>query len=135
MDNFSYNLPAILFPTISLFFLSFTNRFVAMSQLTRSLCNQYQTLPNQKTLLEIKNMKFRLNLLKNTQILAIFSLIFTTFSVVFLFFAKLDLSKFSFGLSLLLLIMALGCTAWEIIISTEALKIKLSDLQEIQLDN
>ena len=131
MDNFSYNLPAMLFPTISLFFLSFTNRFVAMSQLTPSLCSQYQTLPNQKTLSEIKNMKFRLNLLKNTQILGIFSLIFTTFSVIFLFFAKPDLSKLSFGLSLLLLIMALFCTAWEIIISTEALEIELSDLEKL----
>lgn len=133
--EFSYSVPTLLFPTISLFFLSFTNRFVAMSQLTRNLHDQYKNLPAKETLLEIKNMKFRLKLIKNMQILAIFSLILAAFCIVFLFVEKPELAKFSFGFSLLLLIVALGLSAWEITISTTALEIKLGDIEELNLRN
>lgn len=128
--DFSYNIPALLFPTISLFFLSFTNRFVAMSQLTRNLIDEYQRSPSKEILLEIKNMKFRLKLLKNTQIIAIFSLIFATLSTIFLFWERVNFAKSSFGSSLLLLILSLVLTAWEIIISTNALEIELKSVEK-----
>ena len=60
------------------------------------------------------------------QIIAIFSLILSSFSITFLFLERINLAKFSFGTSLLLLIMALGLTALEITISTRALEIELS---------
>ena len=62
------NIPALLFPAISLIMLAYTNRFLALAALVRSLKAKYEEgeknigLQNQ-----IKNLRYRLRLIKNMQ--------------------------------------------------------------------
>ena len=59
----SITTPALLFPAISLLMLAYTNRFLAMASLIRSLHEKYQTNPDHKHIVEqIRNLRQRIRL-------------------------------------------------------------------------
>ena len=61
------------------------------------------------------------------QFYAILSLFFCVFSMFLLFFEKNFLGSFSFAVALVLLMISLILSAWEIKISVEALDLQLSE--------
>ena len=57
--SLSINTPALLFPAISLIMLAYTNRFLTIAQIVRSLKKNYDQDHNKSILIEIKNLFLR----------------------------------------------------------------------------
>ena len=122
--------PALLFPAISLLLLAYTNRFLTMASLIRNLHSQFKENPDDRILGQIRNLRLRVKLIRNMQVLGVFSLLLCVVCMFVIFAGNLDAAEYIFGLSLILLIVSLGVSAWEIQISVTALNIQLSDIEE-----
>ena len=124
--------PALLFSATSLILLAYTNRFLTIAQIVRSLKKTYDEVQNKSILLQIKNLNLRLTLIRYMQLFGVMSLFLSVFAMLFLF---LDLQIFGiylFGSSMLSLLISLGISFWEISISVDALRLNLSDLLLIE---
>ena len=59
--------PALLFSATSLILLAYTNRFLTIASIVRSLKQTYEQKESSNTLLEIKNLNLRLTLIRYMQ--------------------------------------------------------------------
>ncbi|MEI8233234.1 MAG: DUF2721 domain-containing protein [Verrucomicrobiota bacterium] len=122
--------PALLFPAVSLLLLAYTNRFVTLANLVRSLHDKYKTDPNALIKGQIDNLRYRVELIKHMQAAGISSLFFCVLCMFSLFAGWLRVGQWIFGLSLLLMLASLGLSLAEIWISVRALNLHLSDLRD-----
>jgi hypothetical protein len=123
--------PALLFSTVSLLMIAFTNRFMSMASLIRGLHEKFQQNPAESILKQIRNLRLRMSLIQYMQIIAIISLIFSVICMFLLFMNEQLIARWFFGIGLLGMCIALGMSAWEIIISTKALEVELSDMEDL----
>jgi len=123
--------PALLFSTVSLLMIAFTNRFMSMASLIRGLHEKFQQNPDESILKQIENLRLRMKLIQNMQIIAIVSLILSVICMFFIFFDMQLVARWFFGIALLCMSVALMLSAWEITISTKALEVELSDMEHI----
>lgn len=128
--NLQIETPALLFSATSLILLAYTNRFLTLAQIIRSLKKTYIENHNKSILLEIKNLNLRLTLIRNMQLFGVMSLFLSVFAMLLLFFGVPQIGIYLFGLSLLALLLSLGLSFWEISISINALKLHLSDIED-----
>jgi small-conductance mechanosensitive channel len=126
----SLNAPALLFPTISLLILAYTNRFLAIASLVRSLHKEYNEEHNPKILAQIKNLRLRLTLIQNMQAIGVICIFFAVLSMYLIVNNKISLAIWVFGASLVLLMVSLTILMIEIYLSTNALRIELADIEE-----
>jgi hypothetical protein len=120
--------PALIFPTVSLILLAYTNRFLAVAALIRKLAAQYKDYPNKNIADQIKNLKLRVRLIRDMQMLSIFALFLSVLCMFFLYSGQTLLAEYIFGASLISLLVSLIMSLWEIQISTRALFIQLKDM-------
>ena len=122
--------PALLFSIVALLMVAFTNRFVTMSSLIRELHEKFQQNPHNEVITkQIVNLRRRVNLIRNMQLISVFSLLLSVVCMLFVFLGLTNIAPYIFVTSLLLLCIALVMSAWEIRISTHALNIELSDME------
>lgn len=128
----SINTPALLFPAITLLMLAYTNRFLAMATLIRNLHTKYKQVHEEREVIreQIKNLKKRLNLVKQMQASGITSFFLCVLSMLFFYFQNEGWAYGIFGLSLVFLLLSLALSLSEIYISTKALEIELKDMLE-----
>ncbi|HKM93050.1 MAG TPA: DUF2721 domain-containing protein [Prolixibacteraceae bacterium] len=130
MEKLTLTTPALLFSAVSLILLAYTNRFLGYAQLVRNLYEKFQQNPDAVLLAQIKNLRQRLYLTKLMQILGVLSLFFCVGSM-FLIYIDFTLSaSWVFGIGLLLMIVSLGLSVWEIQISVKALDLHLKDMEK-----
>jgi hypothetical protein len=122
--------PALLFPALSLLLLAYTNRFLALANLIRTLHQQYQVQPDTRVLAQIANLRYRVRLIRNMQTFGVMSLFLCVFCMFLLFMGLTQLGELVFGMSLLLLIISLALSLREVYVSVDALSLQLADLQE-----
>ncbi len=122
--------PALLFPAISLLLLAFTNRFLAVANLIRGLKKQYEEGHEKHILSQIRNLTLRITLIRNMQALGISSLLMCVVCMGALFFNEIVLGKILFGISLVLMTLALTISLREILISINALKMELDKIKD-----
>jgi hypothetical protein len=127
--EFTLTTPSLLFPAISLLLLAYTNRFLALAALIRNLHATYKSNPDQVILYQIKNLRYRVVLIRNMQALGIASLFLCVLCMFLLFAGQYEIGKYVFGVSLLLLMWSLGLSIREIQISEKALNLHLSDIE------
>ena len=127
----SIETPALLFSATSLILLAYTNRFLTIAQIIRSLKKNYQEVHNKSILLEIHNLNKRLTLIRFMQLMGVMCLFLSVFAMLLLFVSLQGIAIYVFGLSMLCLLISLGISFWEISISVNALRVHLSDLEEI----
>ncbi len=120
--------PALLFPTVSLVLLAYTNRFLAVAALIRKLAAEYQTKKDKNLAEQIRSLRIRVRLIRDMQMLSIFALFLSVLCMFFIFDGDLVIAKYMFGASLLSLLISLGISLREIQISTRALAIQLRDM-------
>jgi hypothetical protein len=123
------NTPALLFPALTLIMLAYTNRFLALGTLTRSLYKAYEKEKNVSYLSQIKSIRHRLRLIRDMQLFGILSLTSCVFCMGLIYFEEQPAAKIVFAISILLLAGSLILSTYEIIISTAALNIQLKDLE------
>jgi hypothetical protein len=121
--------PALLFPAISLLLLAFTNRFLAIAAVIRSLHDRYQRSPDQVLVAQIGNLRHRMMLIRNMQVFGVLSLLLCVVCMFVLFAGYVELGKAIFGISLVLMMISLALSMREIQISVHALNLQLSDLE------
>jgi hypothetical protein len=132
MMELNLTTPALLFPAISLLLLAYTNRFLTIASLIRNLHASYKDNPEDViTIGQIQNLRHRVNLIKHMQGLGISSLFLCVLCMFVLFGGYIDLGKWIFGLSLVLLLLSLALSIWEIQISVDALNLRLSDIEHV----
>jgi hypothetical protein len=130
MTDLTLTTPALLFSAISLLLLAYTNRFLALAVLVRSLHAKYKENPDELIFGQIKNLRLRLNLIRHMQIYGITSLLLCVVCMFLIYIGNMIVAIYVFGLALLLLIGSLGISIWEIQISVRALNLQLSDLED-----
>jgi uncharacterized membrane protein YfcA len=121
--------PALLFSAISLLLLAYTNRFLTLANLVRSLYASYKEKPDANIIGQIKNLKKRLFLIRNMQIYGITSLLLCVLCMFLIYVSYIHFAEIIFGIALILLIISLALSVREIQISVKALKLQLSDLE------
>jgi len=122
--------PALLFPAVSLLLLAYTNRFMTVATLIRSLYAQWQDNHDNVLFGQITNLRRRVYLIRGMQSLGIGSLLLCVLSM-FLYYLKLPgTGEAVFGISLVLLMLSLGLAIYEIQISVHALELQLEDLEK-----
>lgn len=121
--------PALLFPAISLLLLAYTNRFLAIATIIRSLHRMY--VENQKTVIEgqIKNLRKRLFLIRSMQFFGVGSLFTCVLSMIFIYMEFTAWGHAVFGFSLVMFLLSLFISLREIQLSTKALELELSDME------
>lgn len=122
--------PALLFPAVSLLLLAYTNRFLAVAQLIRMLHRQSTERENCDEYKQIENLKHRLELTKWMQFFGVLSILLCTLSMFELFLGLFGIGKQIFGLSLIAMCISLFISLWEVMISTHALNMELSDMHD-----
>ncbi len=132
MSEISINTPALLFPAISLMMLAYTNRFFAIANRVRSLHDDYAKASNKDVILkQIKNLRKRLNLIRYMQTLAVLSFL-CCMVCMYLIYRTYDGAHILFAVSLLCLILSLIISLQEIFISTKAIELELSDMEDLE---
>ena len=121
--------PALLFPAISLLMLAYTNRFLGLASTVRKLLEEYQRSRDFTLLTQIAALRFRINLIKHTQSVGVSSLFCCVLCMAALFAGFTVAANWVFGLSLVLMLVSLGLSTWEIQLSANALDVALRDLE------
>ena len=122
--------PALLFSATSLILLAYTNRFLTIAQIVRSLKKTYDQEQTKSILLQIKNLNLRITLIRYMQLFGVMCLFLSVFAMLLLFIDQQMIGIFLFGASMLSLLVSLALSFWEISISVPALRVHLSDLIE-----
>lgn len=132
MEELTLITPTFLFSAISLILLAYTNRFLSYAQLVRTLKDKYMIDRSAITHAQIMNMKKRLVLTKFMQLSGVMSLLLCVATMFLIYLGSQLIAAYIFGLALLLLIISLGLSVWEIQISVNSLKIHLSDMEKLE---
>ncbi|NCD25830.1 MAG: DUF2721 domain-containing protein [Deltaproteobacteria bacterium] len=127
--------PALLFSTLSLLLLAYTNRFLALAARIRTLYDRYQTSQFPGLLAQIESLRLRVNLIRLMQMYGVLSLFLCVLCMFFLFAGFIIMGKIVFGLSLLAMLVSLGVSTREISMSTLALNIQLESLSAAREKN
>ena len=97
----SIGTPALLFSTVSLLMIAFTNRFMSMASLIRGLHEKFQKNPDEAIVMQIDNLRIRMKLIQRMQIIAIISLILSVICMFLLFMNEQLVARWFFGIGLL----------------------------------
>lgn len=121
--------PALFFPAISLLLLAYTNRFLAIASLVRNLSNQYKSNRDENTIIQIQKLRKRLILIRNMQFFGVVSFLLCVVCMLLIFTQNPISAGYVFLVSMILLIISLALSVWEVQISVKALDIELADIR------
>ena len=122
--------PALLFPTVSLLMLAYTNRFLTLATIIRTLRDRYSKDREETLIHQIANLRYRVHLIRNMQIFGVLSLLFCVLSMFALFAGWVFGGQLSFALALILMIVSLGISLRELQVSVGALDLLLMDMED-----
>lgn len=127
----TYNTAALLFPAISLIMLAYTNRFLALATLVRSLHAKYLEHHKGGVLKgQIENLRYRLKLLRHMQGMGVLSFITCILCMYGIYLDNTLVAEISFASSLLFFTVSLVISFVEIQVSNKALELELSDMED-----
>ena len=132
----TFNTPALLFPAITFLMLVYSNRFLALSNLIRNLHDRYNKdkQSGNKIILQIKNLRTRLSMIRMMQALAVSSFLMCLVCMYLIFTNNQAVAHILFAISMIGLMASMVLSILEIQISTKALEHELSDM-EVELGN
>ena len=122
--------PALLFPAISLLLLAYTNRFLTVAGLIRSLHERYTQQPDDKIIAQLSNLRYRVDLIRRMQGYGVTSLLLCVVCMFVLFAGQMLIGQITFGISLILMMISLALSVREIHVSVEALDVQMTDIEE-----
>lgn len=128
--DISLTTPALLFPTVSLLMLAYTNRFLTLATIIRNLHDRYKADHNDNLLGQIANLRYRVYLIRNMQIFGVLSLLFCVISMFALFAGWIAGGQWSFAIALLFMIVSMLISLRELQISVGALDLLLVELED-----
>lgn len=117
--------PSLLFPAISLLMLAYTNRFVVLTNVIRQLSNLEGAHSKNVVVRQIDNLRKRVQVIRQMQAYGVLSFVFCTMSMFALLLTWILIGQFLFAVSLILLVVSLLFSFYEVHISTTAINIEL----------
>lgn len=132
----SITTPALLFPAISLLMLAYTNRFLAIANLIRSLHDKYQRDPNQKHIIQqIRNLRARIRMIRSMQGFGVLSFLLCMVCMFCIFMQWNYAAYVTFAISIVSMVFSLLLSLTEITLSMRALEVELSDMEDLTKSN
>lgn len=128
--NLEISTPALLFPAVSLLFLSYTNRFLHLAALVRTLHRDWIELRDEALRAQIDNLRKRLVLIRWMQLMGAASLLLCVLTMVAVAFEFTGIGNVLFVIALVLMGTSLFCLLFEIWCSGGALQILLKRVEE-----
>ncbi|EWH11789.1 hypothetical protein DS2_03160 [Catenovulum agarivorans DS-2] len=128
MSQIDITSPLLLFPAISLLLLAYTNRFIVIAGLTRSLSQQYEETHDDSMFAQIKHLRLRIRLIRHKQLWGVVSFLLCTLSMLCNITNYLAVGGLLFAASLVTLVVSLLICFVEIYISGYALNVQLENL-------
>lgn len=128
LPELTISTPALLFPAISLLLLAYTNRFLGLAAVVRTLHATWRTSGDPLLVEQIENLRRRIGIIKQMQTAGILSILLCTLSMAALFFGFPVTAKINFALSLISMISSLLLSLREIRMSGTALDLLLQDI-------
>ena len=122
--NLNITDPAIMFSGISLLFLAYTNRYLALASVIRTLNKELKSQDGKNRARQIENLHLRINLIKYMQVFGVISFLFCVFAMLTLFWENQFLGEAFFIMSLVTMIISLLISLTEILKSGDSLKIE-----------
>lgn len=122
--------PTFLFSAVSLILLAYTNRFLSYAQLVRTLKDKYMENHSKVTHAQIQNLRKRLKLTRNMQTFGAASLLLCVITMFLIYIHLQIASVIIFGIALIFFIISLALSVWELLLSTKAIEIYLSDMDK-----
>jgi len=110
--------------------LAYTNRFLTLASIIRNLHEKYKTDQDENLLGQITNLRYRIYLIRNMQIVGVLSLLFCVISMFALFAGWTLGGNWSFGIALILMILSMLISLRELQVSVGALDLLLMDMEE-----
>ena len=126
------NTPAILFPAISLLMLAYTNRYLTLASLIRKLHSDYVAGHEPAVRAQIENLRYRMRLIRQMQLLGMVSLLFCLFAVILLLAGLPKIGVGVFAVALLFMTGSIVQCIREILLSGGALDILLQQMEEAE---
>jgi hypothetical protein len=131
--DITINTPALLFPAISLVMLAYTNRFLALASVIRSLHDRYKNQEEKHVLHgQIKNIRFRLKLVQYMQAFGVVTFLGSILSMYCIYINSMILAHIVFAGSLISFVVSLILSLWEIQLSNKALELQLGDMEGLE---
>ena len=127
--DFTLTTPALLFPAISLLLLAYTNRYLTLAGLIRDLCNRQNSNSDEYIVGQIKNLRKRIYLIRNMQMVGVTSFFLCVVTMLLLFLGLVLPGEITFATSLISLLISLRLSIKEIGISVGALEIQLNSCE------
>ena len=128
--NIDYTVTALMFPAIPLLMGVYSNRFHTLSNLIRKLHDEHvyekHIPPEWKK--QFLNLSSRISLLRWTILFAAFGFLFNMLTVFALYLEEIFMARVIFGSCCLSMIVSIIFFIREIHISTNALKLHMSDM-------
>ncbi len=128
--EFNITTPALIFPAVTLLLLAYSNRFQGLANIIRTLCQELASDDQEGLIRQISNLRIRLALIRGMQMFGILSVLGCVISMIFLFLRCNLTAQIVFAVSLLLMVISLLFSLWEIAISGTALKIELEHVPD-----
>ncbi len=122
--------PALLFPAISLLLLAYTNRFLVIAQLIRSLYKQNDEDPNTDIRRQILHLRVRIEAIRRMQVAGVLAFILCVITMFTLFMNWHTVANVLFASSLAMLLISLCFSLYEVHISGQALNLQLKNLEK-----
>lgn len=122
--------PALLFPALSLLFIGYTNKFLAIASLIRRLIEDYEARQEEGLIDRIRSLRRRLMLIRWMQATGVLSILFCVVTMFAIYIGHQGWAKGLFAASLVLMIVSLGFSLVEIFFSAGALRVLLKNLEE-----
>lgn len=129
LETLEVSTPALLFPAISLLFLSFTNRFLHLAALIRKLHSDWLEKGDETLKAQIDNLRRRLTLIRAMQLLGAVSLLLCVVSMLGVIAGYNRCAVTAFMIALGLMAASLVSLVWEVWISGGALRILLNAVE------
>lgn len=123
--NLSITDPAFLFPGISLLFLAYTNRYLALANIIRSLNTAEDDSDSENRVKQIRSLHLRIILIKYMQAFGVLAFFFCILSMLGIMFEHARMGNVMFIGSLACMLISLALSLTEILKSGQSLKIEL----------
>ena len=129
--NIDYTVTALMFPAIPLIMAVYSNRFHTLSALIRKLHDEYvfeKHIPPEWEK-QLRNLSRRINYLKFSIGAAGLGFLFNMMTVLGLYLDKIFVARLIFATCCISMIISIILFLFEIFLSTNALKLHLSDMK------
>jgi len=132
LSDFSYSIPGLLFPAISLLMLAYTNRFFGLASLVRQLVDRYKKQPDANIRAQINNLRIRIALIQYSQAMGVLSLLLCTSSMFALFIERQNEARIMFGCAMFFMVASLVLALREIHLSVRALNVEIDEILDAE---